>query len=128
YGAAFYLRVYRSDIFENDIAKWVHRQSALYFCTLFQFMLGAFALKFNWHQKMSNLFQWVKFKSTAALVGIAILMMFHEAVTNFIVSPFTGLEFIFLFLQLHLPAPLSKMIYFFSPYATNIWLLHMLFY
>ncbi|MBD8016996.1 acyltransferase family protein [Weeksellaceae bacterium Sa1CVA4] len=128
YAAAFYLRVYRNDIFENGIAKWVHRQSALYFCTLFQFMLGAFALKFNWHQKIRSLFQRVKFKNIAALAGIAILIMFHAAVPNFIIAPFTGLGFIFLFLQLHLSESLSKIIDFFTPHATNIWLVHMFFY
>lgn len=128
YGVAFYFRIYRTELFENSIANWFHRQSALYFCTLLQFMLGAFALKYAWHREVCNLFDRIKFKNTAALTGILLLVLFHGLVPNFIVAPFTGLGFIFLFLQLDLHASVNKLIDFFMPHATNIWLVHMFFY
>ena len=128
YGMSFYFRIYRPGIFENYIADWFHRQSALYFCTLFQFMLGAFALKYDWHQKLSSLFGRIQFKNTAALTGILFLIILHGLLPNFIIAPFTGLGFIFLFLQLDLPEFINKTIDFFTPHATNIWLVHMFFY
>jgi hypothetical protein len=52
YVVAFYFRIYKTDVFDNSILNWFHSQGALYFCTLFQFMLGAFALKHQRHYKI----------------------------------------------------------------------------
>jgi hypothetical protein len=128
YGIAFYFRIYKVAIFENQILQWVHQQSALFFCTLAQFMLGAFALKFQWHSKISQLFNRIRFKNSVALSMIVLLFVFHGFVPNFIVAPFTGLGFIFMFLQLDLPFFFNKLLDFFTPHATNIWLIHMFFY
>lgn len=51
YVIAFYFRVYKTDIFINPILNWIHVQGAMYFCTLFQFMVGAFTLKYQWNEK-----------------------------------------------------------------------------
>ncbi|MBP0612946.1 acyltransferase [Chryseobacterium sp. cx-311] len=128
YVVAFYFRILRPVIFESGATDWFHRQSVLYFCTLLQFMLGAFALKFDWSQKISNHFATIKFKNSIVLLAIVFLIAFRSIVPNLIFAPFTGLGFIFLFLQLDLPAFLSKIINYFIPHATNIWLVHMFFY
>ena len=57
YVIAFYFRVYHTPIFENSIIVWLHTQSALYFCTLLQFMLGAFALKYDWYREVFVFFR-----------------------------------------------------------------------
>lgn len=128
YVTAFYFRVYKTDLFENGFAQWLHRQSALYFCTLFQFMLGAFALKYEWDKEVSRVFAYIKYKNFASMAGIILLIMFHSFIPNFIVAPFTGLGFIFMFLQLDLSNVLDKFLDFFTPHATNLWLVHLFFY
>ncbi len=128
YGIAFYFRIYKDSLFENPILQWLHLQTALYFCTLMQFMLGAFALKFKWYSKISQLFVQISFKNIIVLSLIAVLVIFHGFVTNFIVAPLTALGFIFLFLQLNIPLFINNLLDFFTPHATNIWLIHMFFY
>lgn len=128
YGIAFYFRIYKVDLFENQILSWVHQQSALFFCTLVQFMLGAFALKFKWYRKISQLFNQIEFKNSVALSMMGLLVVLHGVVPNFIIAPFTAIGFIFMFLQLDLPLFLNKILDFFTPHATNIWLIHMFFY
>ena len=128
YGIAFYFRVYKVAIFENEILQWLHQRSALFFCTLVQFMVGAFALKFEWHNKISVLFNQIKFKNSLVLSMIGLLIVFHGLIPNFIVAPFTALGFLFLFLELELPVFFNKILDFFTPHATNIWLIHMFFY
>lgn len=128
YIVAFYFRVYNANIFENPILHWTQTQTALYFCTLFQFMLGSFALKYQWHKKVSGVFKKIKWPNLVAILGILLLIVFHGIIPNFIVAPFTALGFIFLFLQMKLGKTLEKGLDFFSPHATNLWLIHMFFY
>lgn len=128
YVIAFYFRIYKTEIFSNPIFNWLHRQTALYFCTLFQFMLGAFALKYQWNQYASEIFNSIRFKNILAPILIVGLVVFHGFVPNFIVAPFTGLAFIFLFLQIKLPNFATQILDYFTPHATNIWLIHMFFY
>lgn len=128
YAVAFYFRVYKNHIFSNDILTWIHTQSALYFCTLFQFMLGAFTLKFNWNTKVGQLFKNIKLKNYLIILMMIGLVVFHGLVPNFIVAPFTAIAFIFLYLQLDLPKIGDRLLDFFTPHATNIWLIHMFFY
>lgn len=128
YAFAFYFRIYQTNIFQNPILDWLHTQGALYFCTLFQFMLGAFALKHNWHQKVSTIFSKTKYVNLFAILGIILLIVFHGIIPNFIVAPFTALGFVFLFLQMRLAKPLNKALDFFNPHSTNLWLIHMFFY
>ena len=128
YGIAFYFRIYKGNIFDNSIVHWLHTQGALYFCTLFQFMLGAFALKFQWHKKVTDALARIKYKNLFALLGIIGLIVFHGIVPNFIVAPFTALGFIFLFLQMNFGKSIEKGLDFFTPHSTNLWLVHMFFY
>lgn len=128
YLVAFYFRVYRTAIFEYPILQWMHTEGALYFCTLFQFMLGAFALKYNWHQKVSVLFKNAQFRNFLAIGGIIILMILHGMVPNLIIAPFTAMGFIFLFLQLRLGRFLDKSLDYFNAHSTNLWLIHMFIY
>lgn len=129
YIVAFYFKIYKTSIFETSILQYLHRQGALYFCTLFQFLLGAFALKFNWNEKVAT----IKPSSTflcniLALSGIVILIMVHGYYPNFILAPFTGLGFIFLYLQMNIGKTGTKILDFFTPHYTNMWLVHMFFY
>lgn len=128
YLVAFYLRIYKPVISEHPILHWLHTQGALYFCTLFQFMVGAFALKYHWHQKVSFLFKKVKHNNFTAIIGIVLLIIIHGVVPNFIVVPFTALGFIFFFLQLRLSKSMNKGLDYFNPHSTNLWLIHMFFY
>ena len=128
YFVAFYFRVYKTGLFENDILQWLHTQTALYFCTLFQFMLGAFALKYRWHIKVNNRMSRLSNKNWVVIMGVILLIIIHGIVPNFIVAPFTGLGFIFLFLQLDIGKVGDKVLDFFAPHATNMWLIHMFFY
>ena len=128
YVVAFYFRIYRPEIFSNPFLQWMHSEGALYFCTLFQFMLGAFALKYNWHQRVSVLFEKIKYQNAVAVFGVVILIVLHGLVPNFIVAPFTALGFIFLFLQIRLGKRIDRGLDFFNPHSTNLWLIHMFFY
>jgi len=128
YLAGFYFRIYKTYLFANNILSWFHRESALYLCTLFQFMLGAFALKYDWNKKISILFQNLKLKNLVVVILMGVLVVFHALVPNFIVAPFTALAFIFLFVQLDLPNFIETTIDFVSKHSTNMWLIHMFFY
>lgn len=128
YLIAFYFRIYKPTIFSNIVLQWAHTEGALYFCTLFQFILGAFALKYNWHQKVSVLFKNIKYCNAVAIFGIIILIIFHAFVPNLLVAPFTGLVFVFLFLQMRLGKKIDSGLDFFNSHSTNLWLIHMFFY
>lgn len=128
YLMAFYFRIYKTDIFDYIVLNWLHKQSALYFCTLFQFMLGVFALKFNWHHKVSTVFNHLKQGSLAAIIVIILAIVFHGIVPNFVIAPFTALVFMFMFLQIKLSVFLNRSLDYFKPHSTNIWLIHMFFY
>ncbi|MGV4415215.1 acyltransferase family protein [Chryseobacterium sp. T1] len=128
YVISFYFRIYDNHIFKNEILHWLHTQLALYFCTLLQFMLGAFFLEFNWNEKLSSTTQQLKFKNVFGVLAIILLIVLHGIIPNFIIAPFTGLCFIFIFLQFSLPSYLDKLLDFFAPHSTNIWLIHMFFY
>lgn len=91
-------------------------------------MLGAFALKYDWNNKLYSIFKNFKYKNGIILLAVGLLIVGHGIVPNFIVAPFTGVAFIFLFLQLDLPEFINKAIDFFTPHSTNIWLVHMFFY
>jgi len=128
YLIAFYFRMYKPIIFLNPILQWIHTEGALYFCTLFQFMAGAFALKYDWHQKVSALFKDLKYSNLIAVLGITMLVILHGAIPNFVIAPFTALAFIFLFLQLRMGKISDKVLDFFNSHSTNLWLIHMFFY
>lgn len=127
YFIGFYFRIFKTDIFSGQILHWFHRQAALYFCTLFQFMLGAMALRYNWNGFLDRLFP-TKYKSLVALVIIVIAIIAHAIVPNFIVAPFTGLVFIFSFVRINLGQWGTALLDFLANHATNIWLVHMFFY
>ena len=128
YIVSFWFRVYQNDIFEHNLLQYVHRQSALYFCTLFQFVLGAYALKMDWHGWMTTMFSRLRYPSVAAVLGITALVVLHGLIPNFIIAPFTGLGFIFLFLQIKTGKLTDRALDYFTPHATNLWLVHMFFY
>ena len=128
YILGFYFRIYKTNLFENETLQWFHRQSALYFCTLFQFMLGAFALKYQWNTHVGNIIDKLKYKNLVGMIGIVSLIVFHGIVPNFVVAPFTALCFIFLFSQMNIGKVGNKVLDFLAPHTTNLWLIHMFFY
>lgn len=129
YVVAFYFRIYRPSTSENFLMKYVHTQAALYFCTLFQFMVGAFALRYKWNEKIQNSIpKTVRFKN---VIGVGIIigaMIFHGLIPNFIIAPFTAILFIFTFLQMNLGKAMHKILDFFAVHSTNTWLIHMFIY
>lgn len=128
YLIAFYFRIYKTDIFTNGILKWFHRQSALYFCTLFQFMLGAMALRYDWNGYISRFFSKTRYNNLLAGMLVIFGIVFHALVPNFIIAPFTGLLFIFSFVQFNIGKWGTAILDFLAVHATNIWLVHMFFY
>lgn len=128
YFVGFYFRIYKTNIFSQSILQYFHRQTALYFCTLFQFMLGAFVLKYNWNSKVDFLFQKIHYKNTLVVAMMIGLVIVHAVFPNLIFAPFTALAFIFLFIQLKIPKFLDKALSFLAPHSTNMWLIHMFFY
>lgn len=128
YLVGFYFRVYQTDLFANSVLKWVQNYTALFFCTLFQFMIGGFALKYKWNSFISGYFQRTGYTNLIICLLMIALILFHAVVPNFIIAPFTGLAFIFLYTNLHLSEKIQNGIDFFAPHSTNIWLTHMFFY
>lgn len=129
YVVAFYFRVYKANVFSHQVLDYFHTQGALYFCTLFQFMLGAFALKFKWNEKTCSTLKRLSFVNNWTLCGgIVLLIIIHALFPNLIIAPFTALGFIFIFTQLKLPQFLSKILDFMAVHSTNLWLIHMFFY
>lgn len=128
YLIAFYFRIYRADIFQNEILKWLHTNAALYGCTLFPFVFGSLSAKYKYNSQISALWSRLKYPSVCAVLGILGLMVLHALIPNFIIAPLTGILFIFLFNQLRLRAPAKKGLVWMSAHATNIWLIHMFFY
>ena len=128
YLITFYLRVYKSDLGLDSLLAWAYRQCVLYFCTLLQFMLGAFALKYNWSIIFQRLFKKYLAGSTiAAFLMLLLLILIHAIIPNFVIAPFTGLLFIFIYLQFSIHKSLKISLDFFSKHSTNIWLIHMFF-
>ncbi|UQB67450.1 acyltransferase family protein [Epilithonimonas zeae] len=127
YLIAFYFRIYKTNIFENNLLEYIHRYAALYFCTLFQFMLGSFACKFEWNNKVDFILEKIKYKNIISITCIGLLIFFHSIFPNFIIAPFTGVGFIFLFLQINISKVGNKILDYFTPHTTNIWLIHLFF-
>lgn len=128
YIVGFYFRIYKTDLFSSEYMQWLHTQSALYFCTLFQFMLGAFVLKYRIHSQISKKIKALPFKNYFLILGIVLLVVFHGLLPNFFFAPFIAIVFILLYCQLNITPFLQKGIDFFTPHATNMWLVHMFFY
>lgn len=130
YILCFYLRL--NKFWEHktslEFLNIIIKDLAFFFCTLFQFMLGAFALKYKWNTAATKLFKKIKFKNWIILVLMAGLVVVHGIVPNFIIAPFTGLCFIFLFCQLDLNESVIKGLDLLVPHSTNMWLTHMFFY
>lgn len=128
YLVAFYFRMYKVSFTDNDFINYLHRQAALYFCTLFQFMIGAFALKYKWNSRVTLVFQQFRYRNVLSFLLIIGAIVFHAFIPNFIVAPLTGLVFIFAFAQMKLSSGINSLLDFFTPHATNLWLIHMFFY
>ncbi|RRQ45854.1 acyltransferase family protein [Chryseobacterium sp. SC28] len=128
YLVAFYFRVYKTDIFTNQLLHWFHFQGARYGLIQFQFLLGAVALKNKWNHRFGVVFESLKYPTLVAVILIILLFVFRAFVANFIVSPFTALAFILLWNQISLGEFMTKFLDFFAPHTTNIWLCHSFFY
>ncbi len=128
YLIAFYFRIYRTDVFSNEVLKWIHYQGARYGLVQFEFLLGALAFKSQWNNKFSIFFERIKYKNTIAVVSIILLVVFRCFIPNLIVAPFTALVFILLWNQISFGKFMVKCLDFFTPHATNIWLCHSFFY
>ncbi len=128
YFIGFYFRVYDLPEYSNPIFNWIHVHLALFSTTLFQFLLGAYCLKYKWKPFVSHIFEKIPFNNLFAVIGIVFLIIAHAYVPNFIVAPFTGLGFILLFTQINLSKYFERALDFLTPHSTNLWLTHMFFY
>lgn len=128
YAIGFYFRVYKPNLFSSVILNWLYTQGALYFCTLFQFILGAFVLHYRIHSKVTNHLKRLPQKKYFIVILMIMLIVVHAFIPTFIIAPFIAFIFILLYCQLQIPIAIQKGIDFFTPHATNIWLVHMFFY
>lgn len=128
YIVSFYLRNYKTLDFELPFINWFLRQVILFFCTLFQFMLGPYLYKFYMKSYLNNYLHTLKYKGILFLIGILLLIFLHALIPNFFIAPFTGIVFIILFIQLKLHKNIVLFLDFMSKHSTNIWLTHMFFY
>lgn len=110
------------------ILNYFQNQFVLYFCTLFQFMLGAFFLKGNWNKHFQKFIPKKVNFNLLGVIGIALLIIIHGIIPNFIIAPFTGLGFIFIFVNMKIPDFINKILDYLHPHSTNLWLIHMFFY
>lgn len=78
--------------------------------------------------EVSQFYKPIKYPNLFAVLGVILLVVFHGLIPNFIVALFTALGFIFLFLQLRLGKNMERTLDYFTPHATNLWLIHMFFY
>lgn len=127
YFIGFYFRIYQKS-HSSEIMSYFQTQLALYFCTLFQFLLGSFALKYKLNTRISQYFSQFQHKNIISVLLIILLIVLHGFIPNFIIAPFTGLAFIFLFCQLNLGKTINLFLNFIAPHSLNIWLIHMFFY
>ncbi|RQO31928.1 acyltransferase [Taibaiella sp. KBW10] len=128
YVLSFYLRIYRPNIFQNHFLQWLQTNGTLYGCTLLPFLAGAIAQKDQWNTKVSILFKERKYTAIWAVSGIIVLIVIHGLVPNFIIAPFTGIVFVFLFNQIPIHPAIERFLLWLSDHATNMWLIHMFFY
>lgn len=128
YGIAFYFRVYRTDIFDNDFLRWIHFQGSRYGLVQFEFLLGALAFKENWNHQFSILCSKIRYRNITVVLLIILLIASRAIIPNFFVSPFSAIAFIMLWNQLSINGWLAKGLDFLAPHATNIWLCHSFFY
>lgn len=130
YVLGYFLRMYHAELFSNPILNWLYFNTALFFATTFQILLGVYALKFNWRAAFSKLFHYFPnffTKNIIAILGILGLIVLHGYLPNAIMAPITGFGFIMLFLHMQLPEIVERALNSLTPHATNIWLTHMFF-
>ncbi|MCC8424857.1 acyltransferase family protein [Mucilaginibacter sp. UR6-11] len=128
YILTFYFRVYRPAQFNNDILNWFQDQVCLYGNSLLPFIAGGIALKEKWNTKITQKMMSIKYRSLIAIFCITLLIVIHGIIPNFVIAPFLAIPFVFLFIQIKLPAFINKTLDYLAPHATNLWLIHMFFY
>jgi hypothetical protein len=128
YLISFYLRIYRTNLFNNEFLNWLQTQSALYFCTLLQFMMGAFFYHYKWGRISNRIASNPKRALFYFAICNLLLIILHAYIPNFIIAPFNGLVFIFSFISIHINKQIAIILDFLKPHTTNIWLVHMFFY
>lgn len=127
YIVAFYFRVYKKDIFTHEILIWFHEKSALYFCTLIQFMLGAFAIQYNWNEKIQNQVAKLPFRTLSLFLLLIGAIVFRGFMPNSVFAPISAITFIYIFTSFNLFSLTTKVLGFLAPHSTNLWLSHMFF-
>lgn len=128
YTLGFYFRIYKTNMFSDAFFNWLHRQSALYFCTLFQFMLGAFFLHYRLYSKLNHKIRNIKINNYVLLFGVVCIVILHGLLPNFFFAPFFALIFIILYCQMNIRSFYQNGIDFFTAHSTNMWLIHMFYY
>lgn len=125
YCAAYYVR------FNLDDSNWFLYKFGASGMTLFEYMLGALALKYQvftciyriW-EKISKAVQWM----LASVLMLGMLYVRTKVVPSLFVAPVTGFMVMTLFHFWNKPQIVKKAFLLLGRHSTNIWLTHMFFY
>jgi len=119
YFAGFYLRIYKADLFigQGVMVNWFYNKFYLFFCTLPQFLIGAFVIKYKWADRIKLLVSKIKYVNLLGFILIAGLIVFHGIVPNFVIAPFLGLAFILIYAQMKLPRWSNSFFDFMAPHV-----------
>lgn len=113
-------------------AKIFSRQGARFGLVQFEFMLGAFLLKYKWLELFQKFSKWKRFsittKNCLGLLLILGLIVFHAFVPSLFISPFIALVFIIIWMSMSSGKFINRILDFVAPHSTNIWLVHSFFY
>lgn len=128
YLIAFYFRVYKTDLFSNEVLKWFHNQGARYGLVQFEFLLGAIALKHQWITKFSKLYSKIKLGTVVGIILIIFMFITRCFVPNLFVAPLCAIAFTLVWNNLKLGRFIERSLDFLSVHSTNVWLCHSFFY
>lgn len=132
YVIGYYFRIYNTEIFTHPLLQYFHNQGARFGLVQFEFMLGAFLLKYKWLELFQKFSKWKRFsittKNCLGLLLILALIVFHAFVPSLFISPFIALVFIIIWMSMSSGKFINRILDFVAPHSTNIWLVHSFFY
>ncbi|MEC4050882.1 acyltransferase [Flavobacterium sp. SUN046] len=114
--------------FDNAFLDYFIKQIALYFNSVFPFLIGAIANKQKWYTSFSTFMLKFRYCNLFLLSIILIEVILHGIFPALFFAVFTGVLFVFCFNCLKLPFFFNKIFSFLSQHSMNIWLIHMFFY
>lgn len=132
YVIGYYFRIFNTEIFTHPLLQYFHNQGARFCLVQFEFMLGAFLLKYRWIDFLNSIFNCESFsrtqKNSIGCVLILALILFHALVPSLFISPFIALAFIIVWVFMSPGTVINKILDHVATHSTNIWLIHSFFY